>query len=135
MRQLKRLAVLLPLILSPGFAAKKPKPPKPPTQPNIIVECITVSNIYSHSLGLLSGITSPEPGLEATIISSCTVTASVFIQIGYFDSKGIQFGDGIEMATVAAGAVYPIYHTARLYGLQRGAMKLAKVISVKAYPQ
>jgi len=25
-RQLKRLAVLLPLILSPGFAAKKPKP-------------------------------------------------------------------------------------------------------------
>lgn len=53
MRELKRLVVLLPLILSPGFAAKKPKPPRPPTQPNIIVECITVSNIHSHSLGLL----------------------------------------------------------------------------------
>jgi len=68
-------AAVVLFITTPVFAAKKPKQPKPPSQPAITQECITVYDIYSHSLGILSGIGAPEPGLDAKIQSSCQVAA------------------------------------------------------------
>lgn len=125
----------------PNTTGKKPKPPKAvkgrkaPTQADIARGCILIYDIYSHALGILSGILAPEPGVEAKIKNNCGAPAQVFLRIGYFDSRGMQFGGGILSATVAAGAVYPVYHEARVYGLDRGSLKLAKIIAVNAYPQ
>jgi hypothetical protein len=115
--------------------AKKPKPPKPPSQPSITEGCVTVFDIYSHKLGIFSGITSPEPGVEAKIRNECNVPVDVSVSVGYFDSAGTQFGDGIENVTVGASAVYSFYHEAGLYGLDQARLKTAKIISVRAYPK
>ena len=92
-----------------------------------------VADIRSHSLSLFSGVGAPEPGVEATIRSSCPRVADVFVSIAYFDSSGEQFGDGIESITLAPGATYRMYHVAHVFGLDRARLKLARVISVKVH--
>src|ERR1035437_9020463 len=61
-----------------GKPPKNPKAPKTPTQPDIQRECVTVSNIYSHRLGLGSGIWSAQPGLSALVYNGCNTTVSIF---------------------------------------------------------
>jgi hypothetical protein len=128
------LITALAALIGPAFAAKKPKPPKPPSQEPIVKECITVFDIRSHSLSILSGIGAPEPGIEAKIKNDCQVTAWVFLHIGYFDRRGGQFASGIAHVTVGADVTYNLYHPAEVFGLDRGALKLARILKVDASP-
>lgn len=118
---------------APQKPEKKTKKPKPVSQPAISEGCVTVYDIRTHSLGILSGILAPEPGLEAKIRNSCFAVRSVFLRVGYFDSKGTQFGDDTISATVASGAEYEVFHQAPLYGVDRGLLKAARIIAVEVY--
>jgi hypothetical protein len=135
MKRLGIYAAILAVTMLVPAEAKKPKLPKPPSQSPIVQGCVTVFDIYSHKLGVFSGIVSPEPGVEAKIRNDCAVPVSVFVYIGYFADSRVQFGSGIESAVVGAGAVYVLYHQAQIYGLDRGALKAAVITKVDAFPQ
>lgn len=113
--------------------ARPQKQPRPPTQPDFTEGCVTVSRIYSHSLSSFSGVGAPEPGLEANVYNTCTGPVDVFLTIAYFDSCGVQFDSGMETQTVAPGANCQFYHEAPLFGLDRGRMKVAKIIKAQVF--
>lgn len=113
--------------------AKKAKQPKLPSQDAIVEGCVTVYDIYSHGVGLWSGITDQGPGIEAKLRNVCSVSVDVFVSVGYFDSRGIQYGHGITSATVAGNSRYDMYNLASM-GVGQGILKTAKIIDVKAYP-
>jgi hypothetical protein len=103
-----------------------------PSQPSISEECVMVYDIRSHGFGILANITFV-PGLSAKVRNNCNRTASVFLKIGYFNSRGDQFGDGTVSATVAPGAVYTINH--EIYqAMYHDLLKAARVLSVQAFP-
>jgi len=133
---------LLPLLLCVAVlvtlqteATAKKKKPKAPTQPDFSRDCIYVSDIFSHALSIFSGVAAPEPGIEPKVYNSCNVPVSAFLTFGYFDRQGVQFGNGIQSMIVAPGATYSFYHNAEVYGLDRGRLKIVKIISAAAYPQ
>jgi hypothetical protein len=110
---------------------KKPKHPKLPTQMDMTSGCVSVRQIYSHGLSIFSGVGAPEPGLDAFVYNGCAATVHIDLEIGYFDGNE-QFGDGIEIMTLASGAQRHIYHVASVYGFDRARMKSARIISILA---
>lgn len=121
--------------VSEGHNAKPVKPGRAPTQATITKGCVTVFDIYSRRLSILSGITAPEPGIEAKIRNACVQPAQVLLRIGYFNSRNVQFGDGIESALVGAGAEYHVYHQATIPYMNRGVLRQAQIIAVDVYPR
>ena len=129
----KSLVFILALVLcASALDARKEKKPKPPTQDDITEGCITISHIYSHSLSILSGVGAPQPGLEGIAFNACDGPVDVFLTIAYL-GRGVQFNSGIVHQTVAPQANWQFYHEANLNGLDRGRMKLAKIIKVQAF--
>jgi hypothetical protein len=117
-------------------AKKKTKAPKPPSQDAVVLECIRVDDIRSRALSLFSGVGAYEPGLTGTINNNCDRTVSVFLTVAYFDSKGQQFGDGIINHTVASGATYPFVYQALFPNqMDRGRLKLARIVGIQAFPR
>jgi hypothetical protein len=102
------------------------------TQADIKEGCILVTNISSHKLVLLSGIATPVPAIGATVTNACTRAMSISLNIGYFNSTGKQFGQGIELVTVARGERRNIYHVPRINGSQQARLRTEKIISVRA---
>jgi hypothetical protein len=125
---------LFALTITGPVLARKHKPPKPPTQPDFSQGCLTASRIYSHGLSIFSGVGAPEPGLQATIHNHCNTAVVAFLTMAYFDGRGVQFSSGIESMTVAPGADFAFYHTAQVYDLDRGRLKLVKIIGATVSP-
>jgi hypothetical protein len=97
------------------------------SQPAIIRACVTIYDIQSHPLGLF------RPGLGATIQNNCPGAATVRLSIGYFRKNGVQFGDGVSIATVAPHTRYDMFHEASLFGNDRWLLSVAKILSVDVY--
>src|SRR5579863_2585090 len=114
----------------PAIAARKPKPPKPPSQEAIVKDCVTVFDIYSHSLSIFSGVGAPPPGIEAKVRNNCRGAVMVSLTIGYFTKAGVQLQDDFAAFTVAPGARYDFWREATLPWEQQGSMKSARIISV-----
>jgi hypothetical protein len=115
-------------------AEEKARKKNAPTQEPISNECVTVYDIRSRKLGILSGIAAPQPGIEAKIRNNCRVAAQIFLRFGYFSGRGIQSGSGIDSVTVGAGRIYDFYHRAEQDGVNRGAFAMVTILSVEAYP-
>jgi hypothetical protein len=112
------------------LSMKKPTRSRLPSQPDIIEGCVLVKGIHSHALNIFSGVGAPEPGIDAMIFNGCRFTVMLSLTIGYFDSNGLQFGNGYEFPSVASGATFALFHQASLYGWDKGRLKTAKIIAV-----
>lgn len=76
---------------------------KPPTQPDMARECVHVTEIHSSSWG---------NSLSALVHNRCPQTMAIVVTIGYFNSRGVQYGDGTELLTLGSGAYRKIWHQA-----------------------
>jgi hypothetical protein len=73
-------------------------------------------------------VLAPEPGIEAKVHNSCNAAVYVALTIAYLDGKNGQIGMGIETTTLAPGVDWRFYHQAALDGLDRGRLRIAKII-------
>jgi hypothetical protein len=121
------LRITAVLILAAGaallYGAKKSKTP---TQPDIVAECIFVTQIQSH--GIFSSYL-----LDAIVTSQCKATATIFLTLGYFDKEGQQYADGMDEMILAAGAHRRFANFAPDTGLLGPKWSSSRIISVKQY--
>jgi hypothetical protein len=107
-----RLPVLVVVLVWASVAhAKKPKQPDYETQPDIVQDCISITDIRSYHAGFLKSA----PHLKATLRNGCDVALTFWLTVGYYDNAGNQvpngrLSNGLENATVAPGGSFTVVH-------------------------